>query len=135
MTNLISGKEALIAFVNGESVEMADSEVGMDWTVISKHGFLDEKNISAPCLPMFFEESEHIQFRLKQTTIKLNIEIPAPFQPKDGERFFYINPNADAGYGESRTTKWSKYIQFGAWRTEEEIKQVVAALRGALKNG
>ncbi|MCM1957898.1 hypothetical protein NCZ17_00745 [Acinetobacter modestus] len=69
-------------------------------------------------------------FRLKPHTIKLELEIPAPFEPKDGERYFYINPHADAGYGENTTTKWSKYLQFGAWRTEEEIKQVVEALRG-----
>lgn len=31
--------------------------------------------------------------------------------------------------------EWAKYTQFGAWRTEDEIKQVVAALRIILKGG
>jgi hypothetical protein len=26
-----------------------------------------------------------------------------------------------------------EYVKLGAWRTEEEIKQVVAALRGGIK--
>lgn len=135
---LISGKEALIALANGESVEMADSEVGMDWTVISKHGFLDEQKISAPCLPMFFEESENIKFRLKPRTITLNgIEVPAPFEPKEEDQYWYLDSNDPQGYNtdirnhEEMFSQFKKtaFCQIGLWRTEEEIKQVVSALR------
>lgn len=70
------------------------------------------------------------EFRLKPRTITINgIEVPAPFEPKEGEMYFYLNPHAHAGYGPNTTIGWSKYLQFGVWRTEEEIKQVVAALR------
>ena len=133
---MITGKEALIALANGESVEMADSEVGMDWTAISKHGFLDEQKISAPCLPMFFEESERIQFRLKPRTITINgIEVPAPFEPKEDCTVFIIDDGKtcqyrtyDYEFGAEDESNW-----IGIWRNEEEIKQVVAALRSIFK--
>ena len=129
---LISGADALRALANGEEVEYEASSKVNNWRNVSETIFeykeiLQNKSNTSDV---------SFRFRLKPRTITINgIEVPAPFKPKDGERFFYINPNADAGYGESRTTKWSKYIQFGAWRTEEDVKQVVEALRGALKNG
>ncbi|MFL1540814.1 hypothetical protein ACJOYG_14015 [Acinetobacter baumannii] len=73
--------------------------------------------------------NSRFEWRLKPQTIKVELELPKPFEPKDGERYFYLNPHADAGYGENTTTKWNKYLQFGAWSTEEEIKQVVEQLR------
>lgn len=72
------------------------------------------------------------EFRLKPRTITLNgIEVPAPFLPEEGELFYHVSPEYEKGYAvstahERNETTWQ---QFGAWRTEEEIKQVVAALR------
>ena len=73
------------------------------------------------------------EFRLKPRTITINgIEVPAPFEPKDGDKYYYIDTNRKISYD------WDNYdcestdenrAAFGAWRTEEEIKQVVAALR------
>ena len=77
MTNLISGKDALIALANG-------------------------------------------------------IEIPAPFEPKVGDYFYVICPTSFTGYTEvfvENQKNLECFSKFGAWRTEEEIKQVVAALR------
>ena len=77
MTNLISGKEALIALANG-------------------------------------------------------IEIPAPFEPKVGDYFYVICPTSFTGYTEvfvENQKNLECFTKLGAWRTEEEIKQVVAALR------
>lgn len=120
MSKLISGKEALIALANGQDVE-------------SRHRVIDTVWGNAKCLLLvesFLDPATLLDFRLKPRTITINgIEVPAPFEPKDGEIYFYLNPHADAGYGSNTTTKWSKYLQFGVWRTEEEIKQVVAALR------
>ena len=112
---LISGKEALIALVNGEEVEFFYRDA---WDSIGEMIVIDH----------FI--SDKFKFRLKPRTITINgIEVPAPFEPKEGEIYFYLNPHAHAGYGPNTTIEWRKYLQFGVWRTEEEIKQVVAVLR------
>ena len=82
---------------------------------------------------VFFQEGR--KFRLKPHTITINnIEVPAPFKPKEGELFFYLNGYSPNGFGcQYKTEGHSNYTQFGAWRTESEIKQVVAALREVFK--
>ena len=112
---LISGKEALIALANGEQVEFFYRDA---WDSIGEMIVIDHFT------------NDKFKFRLKPRTITINgIEVPAPFEPKEGEMYFYLNPHAHAGYGPNTTIEWSKYLQFGVWRTEEEVKQVVAALR------
>lgn len=121
MSELISGKEALIALANGEGVECRAYE--KNW--------INANNNHHP-LSLFFDDS--FQFRLKPRTITLNgIEIPAPFEPKDGELYWHVFPACAIGYKSKlyQTTHVSN--QMGAWRTEEENKQVVAALREVLK--
>ena len=119
---LISGKEALIALANGEVVEVRHKQTGIGWS-------------NAMTLNMFNFRSSLLEFRIKPRTIKLNVEIPAPFGPKDGEKAYRLAPAIPCGYTEFYFEEDEYEHQFGAWRTEEEIKQVVAALRGALKNG
>lgn len=115
MSELISGKEALIALANGEEVQ---TESNKQWVSVEN------------CqVYQFLYNNCNYKFRLKPRTITLNnIEVPAPFEPKDGEVFWHIFPTLGQGYGwcygEDESMK-----QFGAWRTEEEIKQVVAALK------
>lgn len=121
MSKLISGKEALIALANGEEVENFNGSAW--WGVDESWGvgaFLSDR-----------------KFRLKPKTIKLNgIEVPAPFEPKNGEDFYHLDCTSD-NYGGWAKTSWRNVESdafknntvFGAWRTEEEIKQVVAALR------
>ena len=128
MTNLISGKEALIALANGEEVEYwceNDPSIQKRWTPIKA---LNEYKLS-----YFLENKPRFEFRLKPRTIKLNgIEVPAPFEPKIGEYVYFISSDEVKGYAETTLVdtemNWG-FVQFGAWRTEEEIKQVVAALR------
>lgn len=123
MTNLISGEEALIALANGQEVEFKD---GMDkWENIKHHMNLD--------LSMFLTSPDWMKFRLKPRTITFNgIEVPAPFDPKEGEEYWCFSTQTVLGYGhnvyESERAD-RRFINMGAWRTEEEIKQVVAALR------
>ena len=118
MSELISGKEALIALANGDDVEFKCG--GMSWTT------LDAKQ-----QPLEILIDEKVRFRLKHHTITINgIEVPAPFEPKDGESYFYIY-DADNGYRSTRFTHKDPVV-IGAWRTEEEIKQVVRALRKLL---
>lgn len=122
MANLISGKEALIALANGEEVEYwceNDPSIQKRWKPIKA---LNEYKLS-----YFLEDKPRFEFRLKPKTITLNgIEVPEPFEPKDGEKFWIISDDYMSGYTSSNLIRG---CSFGAWRTEEEIKQVVAALR------
>ena len=120
MTNPISGKEALIALANGEAVE----------------GSLDLKlwvNARDYEIDSFLAPNTSFKFRLKPRAIKLNLEIPAPFEPKDNENFYVIDCDSKDGYRKISNMIHSSWTQFGAWRTEEQIKQVVAALKAVFK--
>ena len=116
MSELISGKEALIALANGEEVQQWNGNIFWDidsnWQV-----------------SVFFQEGR--KFRLKPRTITINnIEVPAPFKPKEGELYYYISFEMDNGY-----SSWNQLgcEQGGAWRNEGEIEQVVAALHEVFK--
>ena len=117
---LISGKEALIALANGESVQCANA-VTLNWS-----------DVDGDCHIDLFTTAKNrngfdFVFRLKPRTITLNgIEVPAPFEPKEYEDCYMLTDLYEHGY--TRTSwKYSKSVP--AWRTEEEIKQVVTALR------
>ena len=116
MSELISGKEALIALANGEEVECKNDVTGMDWS-----------DATGLLVRSFFDPTHMWGFRLKPRTIIINgIEVPAPFEPKEYEDCYMLTDLYEHGY--TRTSwKYSKSVP--AWRTEEEIKQVVAALR------
>ena len=115
---LISGKEALIALADGEYVEYMDTSKTFKPLGWGK-AFGLETNL-------FF--SDRFKFRLKPRTISVNgIEVPAPFEPKEGDEYWYIT-DCEIGYGESKNRAGYR-VGIAAWRTEEEIKQVVAALR------
>ena len=77
-------------------------------------------------------------FRLKPRTITLNgIEIPAPFEPKYGDEVFVLDTENDESFHgfvfHENSGNHRNYIKLGAWRTEDEIKQVVEALRSIFK--
>lgn len=118
---LISGAEALRALADGKEVEWQDGNgvwwllgVGWAWNEII-NGL---NGINA--------------FRLKPQTIKLELELPKPFEPKDGEEYYLINPFQEDGYDSyvfDSDNCDHIYTQFGAYRTKEEIKQVVEQLR------
>ena len=116
MSELISGKEALIALANDRDVE-----------------YIKEKLNEWVCMDM----AHHFKrkFRLKPRTITINgIEVPAPFEPKDGENIFTPANFLEQGYIECKYPTFENHVfQFGAWRTEDEIKQVVEALRSIFK--
>lgn len=124
MTNLISGKEALIALANGEDVEYLYGE--NNWLSV----------IEMQVMITAFTGSK-FKFRIKPRTIKLSLEIPAPFEPKEKDIFWTLSTNYKCGYVQilcyRNDEQGERLAQFGAWRTEEEIKQVVAALRGGIK--
>ena len=117
-SKLISGKEALIALANGEEVQIWNGNI---WWDVEGDYQID-----------VFLKTER-KFRLKPRTIKLNVEIPAPFEPKEGDVYWHISPVNECGYKSKTYQEEFNSTQFGAWRTEDEIKQVVAALRGWIK--
>ena len=124
---LISGKEALIALANGEEVE-------------SRHRVIDTVWGNAKCLGLvdsFLDPDTLMDFRLKPRTITINgIEVPAPFEPKVGETYWCFSTQTILGYGHNVYVSEQadrRFTNMGVWRTEEEIKQVVAALREVFK--
>ena len=96
---------------------------------LMKKNWINANNKHHP-LSLFFDDS--FQFRLKPRTITINgIEVPTPFEPEIGERYCYL---WDCQEGYSATSyKDSDPVVIGAWRTEDEIKQVVEALRSIFK--
>ena len=118
MSKLISGKEALIALANGEEVEYNSINGWSDVKHLHVHEFL----------------GVGYEFRLKSRTITINgIEVPAPFEPKHGDDIWFLNPDYGCGYADGDYDPAEAVSQFGAWRTEDEIKQVVSALRSVFK--
>ena len=118
MSELISGKEALIALANGDEVEYY------------KHEWMDVNRLSVRDLT---SSDNMYKFRLKPRTITINgIEVPAPFEPKEGDKAYYLDDGMTDGYREVKHLEHFEY-HFGAWRTEDEIKQVVSALRSVFK--
>ena len=114
MTNLISGKDALIALATGQEVQIESNE---EWVSVDN------------CqIYQFLNKYSSYKFRLKPRTIKLNsIEVPVPFEPKEGETYWFIT-DSECGYNWVENKQGCR-VGIAAWRTEEEIKQVVAALR------
>ena len=122
MSELISGKEAKLAWANGKKLQIANTIVGEDFYD------MDDSNTTLNIFDLDF-----YQFRLKPRTISINgIEVPAPFEPKEYEDCYMLTDLYEHGY--TRTSwKYSKSVP--AWRTEDEIKQVVSALRSVFKGG
>lgn len=135
MNNLISGKEALIALANGGDVLVHESTYKDHiWFNLKDTTFSTGEIING----LVRRNPYKLTFRLKPKTVMLgNIEVPAPFEPKEDERFFTLVVDRKSGYD------FYNYIDnvycntlisnSGAWRTEEEIKQVVEALRSVFK--
>ncbi len=131
MSELISGKEALIALANGEEVQ---GNIGSEWVDIS----VDQKLSIKSFITETSDYGGAVKFRLKPRTITINgIEVPAPFEPKDGDKYFFIDPvNSNVGYSSDYYEDKNEHAcqtQFGAWRTESGIKQVGEALQSIFK--
>lgn len=127
MSELISGKEALIALANGEAVECSNISIG-EWHE------LDDNSPLSLLLTGKNRNGFDFQFRLKPRTITINgIEVPAPFKPNKNDdcRIYAIDTRNACGWHWQHSSHYkSGYI---VWSTEEEIKQVVAALRSIFK--
>ena len=117
MSELISGKEAKLAWANGEDVEFYLKSRDK-WFPIRGNTFVS-----------VFDDAE--QLRIKPQPVVINgIEVPAPFKPKKGDKYWHIYQNDASGYSWALCGNVNDhlYTQFGAWRTETEVKQVVELL-------
>ena len=115
MSVLISNNEAKLAWANGEQLQIAHV-TRKDWEELN-----DKYSLAV------FANDSYI-FRIKPCTITINeVEVPAPFVPKEGEIYWYIT-DSDCGYDYVENKEGCR-VGIAAWRTENEIKQVVAALR------
>ncbi|ENW38607.1 TPA: hypothetical protein NQH52_004098 [Acinetobacter baumannii] len=117
---LISSAEAKLAWANGVDIQIKNVNC-VNWYD------LDESKYN---LDIF--DNVRVDFRLKPQTIKLELELPKPFEPNLDENYWFIDSTEEKGY---RLTRFDNdendqdVMQFGAWRTEVEIKQVVEQLR------
>ena len=112
---LISGKEALIALANGGEVELNS---------LTNGGWVDAQQWAVE-----YFITDHYEFRLKPRTITINgIEVPAPFEPKVSEEYWFIADYVSSGYSDTKEGTGIN-SSIGKWKTEEEIIQVIAALR------
>ena len=129
MSELISREEAKLAWANGKKLQIANTIVGEDFYD------MDESNTTLNIFDLDF-----YKFRIKPRTITLNnIEVPACGENyKEGEEVYVLDDCCDErGYIEYSVSghNFEGLLPKLWWRTEEEIKQVVAALRSVFKGG
>ena len=125
MSELISGKEALIALASGKEVEYwceTDPSIQKRWTLIKNH---NEYKLS-----YFLEDKPRFEFRLKPVTILINgIEVPACGENYIPNSYMYVLNSLDTNEYSRVILDEMDEVPAYWWRTEEEIKQVVEALR------
>ncbi|MDC4461192.1 hypothetical protein NQ653_07740 [Acinetobacter baumannii] len=126
---LISGAEALRALADGKEVEYNWlNQKSSKWMLIS-----DElKQFNLHEILNGITEFGAIKFRLKPQTIKLELELPKPFEPKVGEVYWFISPFYSTGYDHCTFANDSAdklHVQYGAYRTEDDVKKAVEQLR------
>lgn len=113
---LISGAEAKIAWASGEKVEYQNKiDLNGMWFDITESNILG-----------IFTDDRFI-FRLKPKTVKIELEIPKPFEPKEGEEYFGLNNDDFFGY--SKYIKGRFSVSLLAFRTEDDAKKAVEQLR------
>ena len=121
MSELISGKEAKLAWANGKNVEFYSEDLDK-WFSLNDDVFLSD----------VFDTRK---LRLKPHTIIINgIEVPCNKSKHDKDDVVWVINTA--------CENWYDWI-YGSdcdsntlyWETEEEIKQVVCALRSVFKGG
>ena len=126
MSELISGKEALIALANGAEVEYKTTDnAGSKWHQAKMLTVNTIMNFDDAC----------ILFRLKPHTITINgVEVPAPFNGElSHKQYAYVlNTASPDGYGHIKFYEGNAK-PLACWICEDEIKQVVAALRSVFK--
>lgn len=119
---LISGRDAWLADFDGKKVQFKNIGTGNDqWFPFESENW-DHEDL----------KSGSYQFRLKPQTIKLELELPKPFEPKQGEMYWWIDATSEKGYSYTyfdNNKADQDVMQFGAFRTEDDVKKAVEQLR------
>ncbi|WP_269511541.1 hypothetical protein [Acinetobacter baumannii] len=79
-----------------------------------------------------FEKDGGYSFRLKPQTIKVELELPKPFEPKVGDIYWFLSPFYSTGYDHCTFANDSSdklHVQYGAYRSEDDVKKAVEQLR------
>lgn len=123
MSELISGAEALRALADGVKPEDIEGRFSNGFT--KSFVPMDGK------VSVFVQYLNEKLFRLKSQTIKVELELPKPFEPKEDGYVYIIDDNQVSGYQKYYfVVEGDNELDFiGVWHTEEEIKQVVEQLR------
>ena len=125
MSELISGKEAKLAWANGKKIQIANMIVGEDFYD------MDDSNTTLNIFDLDF-----YRFRLKPRTITINgIEVPACGINYKPYTFMFVLDSLEPCEYSKIILDESDEIPPYWWSTEEEIKQVVSALRSIFKGG
>lgn len=125
MSELISREEAKLAWANGKKLQIANTIVGEDFYD------MDDSNTTLNIFDLDF-----YQFRLKPRTVTINnIEVPAcGINYKPHTFMFVLNSLEPCEYSKIILDESDEIPPYW-WSTEEEIKQVVSALRSVFKGG
>ncbi|WP_245147010.1 hypothetical protein [Acinetobacter baumannii] len=125
---LISGADVPALIKKGESVQFRSTfnvQGGGEWKDLDLER--DEEEFSLGDLI-----NTRFEWRIKPQTIKLELELPKPFEPKEGEMYWFVSPFYSTGYDSAVFEDHQAdklQVQYGAYRTQVEIKQVVEQLR------
>lgn len=124
---LIGGADVPALIKKGESVQFRsvfNVQGGGEWKDLDLER--DEEEFSLGDLI-----NTRFEWRLKPQTIKVELELPKPFEPEEDCHVYILDDGKTDGYRrysyEVHGDKGNTFI--GIWRTEEEIKQVVEQLR------
>ncbi len=121
MSELISGKEAKLAWANNKEIEYMP---------------LNKWNLLGGSTPLSIFDRDDVKFRLKPRTISINgIEVPACGVDYKPHTFMFVLNSLDPCEYSKIILDESDEIPPYWWSTEEEIKQVVSALRSVFKGG
>ncbi|WP_421427892.1 hypothetical protein ACOL7R_04075 [Acinetobacter pittii] len=117
---LISGRDAWLTSFDGEHVQYRVRSSNDEWDSFNPQDWLIEDL-----------KSNAYEFRLKPQTIKVELELPKPFEPQEDGYVYIIDDNQVSGYRKYYfVVEGDNELDFiGVWRTEDEIKQVVEQLR------
>ncbi|NUG49693.1 hypothetical protein [Acinetobacter lactucae] len=120
---LISGAEALADITNVQhAYDCSDNWYTTQYSTLTIPEILKSKTSCG----------HEIKFRLKPQTIKLELELPKPFEPKHGEMYWWIDATSEEGYSYTyfdNNKADQDVMQFGAYRTEDDVKKAVEQLR------
>lgn len=134
MNQIIHGSKVLLALATGDCVMCHNESSGH----VTDAKYQSAENILNGGYD-YRGEFIGLEFFIKPKTILLNgVEIPAPFKPKIGVTFWYIRPAEKDGYYRAEFNDLefdNNVIQFGAWDSEDKIKEVVKVVRNVFNCG